>query len=336
MIHAWQAGRDVPDKGSWSMGMELGRWIGVLAVGVAAGCGAHVTDPAAPLPPAAPDAPAVALDTVRLHRDVAVLAHDSMEGRQTGTAGNARARAFLLREFAARGLEPVGESYEQPFTFTRQGAELRGVNLVGRVRGTELPDRYLVVTAHYDHLGVRGGQIYNGADDNASGVAGLLALAEWFAAQPPRHGILFVATDAEELGLAGARAFVAAPPVPRSALRLNVNLDMIGRSDRDELHVAGTYHYPMLLPAVERALAVAEVRLIPGHDRPEYGPAADWTMLSDHGAFHEAGIPFLYFGVEDHADYHRPTDTVERLQPGFHARAVRTVLRALLLLDREL
>jgi Zn-dependent M28 family amino/carboxypeptidase len=289
---------------------------------------AAVTHAAAVLPAAA------AIDSARLLRDLGVLAHDSMEGRATGTPGNARARAFLERAFAERGIQPFGASYLQSFTFVRRDNTLQGVNVIGVVRGTELPEQYIVVTAHYDHIGIRNGEIYNGADDNASGVAALLAFGEHFAQSPPRHSIIFAALDAEEMSLQGARAFVANPPVPRSSIVLNVNMDMVGRNDANELYVAGTYHYPQLLPIVEVVAAGAEVRLIPGHDRPGREPGDDWTNLSDHGVFHAAGIPFLYFGVEDHPDYHRPTDTVDGIQPAFYNRAARTILTALRLLDQ--
>jgi len=279
----------------------------------------------------------VAIDSARLLHDISVLAHDSMEGRLVGTPGSARARAFLERQFRERGLRPVGgQSFLHEFTFERQGRTIDGVNIVGMVQGTEQPSRYIVVTAHYDHLGVRNGEIYNGADDNASGTAALLAIADWFVRNPPRHGMIFAAFDAEEGGLRGARAFVENPPVPRESIVLNVNMDMVGRNDAGELYVTGTRHYPQLLPFVERVAASAEVTLIPGHDTPEPRRSDDWTGASDHGAFHRAGIPFLYFGVEDHPDYHRPTDEIQGIQPGFYARAVRTILSAIVLLDSEL
>jgi hypothetical protein len=282
-------------------------------------------------------APVAAVDSARLMRDISVLAHDSMEGRLVGTPGSERAQRFLLQRFTEIGLQQFGGTHAHPFTFAREGQQIRGVNIVGFVRGSALPERYIVVTAHYDHLGVRNGQIYVGADDNASGTAGLLALAGHFTRRQPRHSIIFAALDAEEGGLRGARAFVAAPPVAREAIVLNVNMDMVGRNDANELYVAGTHHYPHLLPFMQRVAATAEVRLIPGHDTPNpANPADDWTLASDHGAFHEVGIPFLYFGVEDHPDYHRPTDRMEGIQPGFYNRAVRTVLSALLLLDAEL
>lgn len=278
----------------------------------------------------------VRIDATALSRDVAVLAADSMEGRGAGTPGGARARTYLLQRFDEAGLRALPSGWEQAFDIpVREGTPRRGVNVMGFVRGTAQPDRWIVVTAHYDHLGTRDGEIFNGADDNASGTAGLLALATWFAAHPPAHSMLFVAFDAEELGLRGARAFLESPPVPPAAIALNVNLDMVGRNDAGELYVAGTAHYPELLPLVERVAGEAPVTLIPGHDRPGGSPSDDWTRASDHGPFHDAGIAFLYFGVEDHADYHRSTDDVAGIQPSFHARAVETVRRVIEAVDAK-
>jgi hypothetical protein len=321
MIHMSLAGR------GWLLALG--------AAGLAAACAPQQAPVAQATVPAA--APVAAIDSATLMRDIGVLAHDTMEGRLVGTPGGERAQRFLLGRYAEIGLQQFGGTFEHPFTFERGGQQVRGVNIVGYVRGTAHPDRYIVITAHFDHLGVRNGQIYVGADDNASGTAGLLAMAEHFRRNPPRHSIIFAAMDAEEGGLRGARAFMRTPPVPAGSMVMNINMDMIGRNDRNELYVAGTHHYPALLPHVQRVAANAEVRLIPGHDTPNpANPSDDWTMASDHGAFHEAGIPFLYFGVEDHPDYHRPTDTMAGIQPGFFNRAVRTVLGAVRLLDAEL
>ncbi|CAN5672427.1 M20/M25/M40 family metallo-hydrolase [soil metagenome] len=280
------------------------------------------------------------IDADRLMTDLRVLAADTMEGREAGTAGGLRARAFLLRQFQQIGLAPLVPGYARPFQVVgRDSVAREAANLLGYVRGTEQPERYVVVSAHYDHIGIRNGQIYNGADDNASGTAALLELARHFVVNPPRHSIIFAALDAEERGLhasfAGARNFVANPPVALDQIVTNVNMDMVGRNDRNELFAAGTYHSPFLRPYLERVAEGAPITLRFGHDSPELG-TDDWTMQSDHGAFHEAGIPFIYFGVEDHPDYHRPTDTADRIQPAFFAGAVSTVLRALQEFDRNL
>ena len=279
-----------------------------------------------------------AAQSATLGRDVSVLAADSMEGRATGTPGGARARAYLLRRFAEIGLRPLSGGYELPFGVSPgpDGTARRGVNLAAHVRGTAMPERWIVVSAHYDHLGVRNGNVFNGADDNASGVAGLLALGEWAVENPPQHSILFIAFDAEELGLLGARAFIDAPPIAREAIAINVNMDMIGRNDAGELYVAGTAHYAALAPLIDSIAADAPVRLLRGHDQPGTRPSDDWTLASDHGPFHQVGIPFLYFGEEDHPDYHRATDDSERIQGEFHAAAVETVRRTIEALDRGL
>lgn len=273
-----------------------------------------------------------------LMRHVSVLAADSMEGRLIGTPGSARARAYLLREFAAAGLEPIGASFEHPFETRspRDSSVRRGVNVVGRIPGRTDPSRAIVITAHYDHVGVRNGEVYNGADDDASGTAALIELARWFHANPPAHTLIFAAFDGEEGGLSGSREFVRQPPVAASSIVVNVNMDMVGRNERNELYAAGTYHYPFLRPYLDSVAVRAPITLRFGHDDPT-GPARDdWTSQSDHASFHRAGIPFVYFGVEDHPDYHRPTDDTERLMPEFYAGAVSTVLAAVQALDRNL
>lgn len=280
----------------------------------------------------------VVVDTAVLMRDLRILAADSMEGRAVGTPGNAKARAHLLRRFSEVQLRPFGSSFEKPFTFTPRGSEQqqRGVNVVGYIRGTASPERYIVVTAHYDHLGISNGEIFNGADDNASGTAALFAVAEHFRRDPAAHSLIIAALDAEEVGLRGAHAFVQDPPVDRAAIVANVNMDMVGRNDAGELWAAGTYHNPGLRPLVERLAGRAPVTLRIGHDRPNVPGEDDWTNASDHGPFHAAGIPFLYFGVEDHEDYHRPTDDFERVDPGELAASVRTILLAVRALDAAL
>jgi Zn-dependent M28 family amino/carboxypeptidase len=272
----------------------------------------------------------------QLLSDVRVLADDGMEGREAGTPGGARARAYLLKRLKETGVEPLsGDSFEQPFDFkTRAGEARRGVNLVGYVRGRERPRSLVVVTAHYDHVGVRKGEIYNGADDNASGTAALLALAEHFAKNSPRHTMVFAALDAEEHSLRGAEALVKKLTEEKRELVLNINMDMVSRSEKGELYAAGAYHTPALAPTLERVAKTAPVKLLLGHDRPEQG-RDDWTRQSDHYHFHRAGVPFVYFGVEDHKDYHQPGDDFEKITPDFFARAAATILEALKALDAE-
>jgi hypothetical protein len=292
---------------------------------------------ACPAPQAVEQIPTDRIDAERLLADISILAHDSMEGRESGTEGIERARRFLVPAFGERGLEPLDGARTHGFSFTPRGGQeaLRGVNIQGMVRGTEHPDRYIVLTAHYDHLGVRNGDVYNGADDNASGTAALLAIGEWVSRSPLRHSLLVLALDAEENGLQGARAWVADPPVSLESVIMNVNMDMISRSEVGELYAAGTYHYPFLRPLVEEVARTDRLTLLMGHDRPDLPPGDDWTGASDHAAFHARGIPFIYFGAEDHPGYHNPTDTSENITPDFYAAAVETVLDFLLAADRK-
>ena len=297
-------------------------------------------------PPSAADSVAeTTLVGAELMRHVRALAADSMEGRLIGTPGNARARAYVSSIFAEAGLGMLGSSYEHPFSIEKLHIRpprgpgrvtYEGTNVIGLVRGRTRPDRYIVVSAHYDHLGVSDGEIYNGADDNASGVAALPVIARWFRENPPEHSLLFVAFDGEERGRLGARAFLEKPPVPIGSIVLDVNMDMIGRNAQRQLYAAGTRSYPQLRPPLDSVAAHAPVTLLFGHDRTTWRITDDWTTSSDHGEFHERDIPFVYFGEEDHADYHAPTDDVERMRPDFFVGAVTTVRNAVAALDRHL
>jgi Zn-dependent M28 family amino/carboxypeptidase len=268
--------------------------------------------------------------------DIRILSADDMQGRAPGTPGSEKARAYILSRFAQIGLAPVGERFEQPFSFAkRDGSSVQGVNLVARVKGTER-GKALVVSAHYDHLGVRNGEIYNGADDNASGVAGLLAVAEAFKAQPPKHDVIFAVVDAEESGLRGARAFVAAPPVPLDTIALNVNFDMLSKNPKNELYVAGSAPFPYLKPILVKVAMTAPVTLKLGHDTDADGKENNWSNQSDHYGFGEKGVPWIYFGVEDHPEYHKATDDFATVPQDFFKRSVATVVQASLALEREL
>ena len=269
-----------------------------------------------------------ALDRALLVADFRALSHDSLEGRAPESPGSERARALLVAGFERAGARPVGGSYLHPFAL----GSGRGTNVLAHIEGTQHTDRYIVLSAHYDHLGRRDGLIYNGADDNASGTAALLAIARTLGGSPLRHTVIFAAFDAEERGLRGAEAFVDAPPVRLEEVALNVNLDMIARTD-GVLWAGGAHHTPGLRPVLERVAADAPLALRLGHDRPGAPEGDDWTTASDHAPFHAAGIPFVYFGVEDHPDYHRPTDDYEKVDLDEYVAAVSTILSALAAID---
>lgn len=253
-----------------------------------------------------------------------------------GTRGNAAARAYLVRRLTQAGVVPLVPGYVQHFDVAWRDTSVRdGVNVLGIVRGTDTA-RAIVVSAHFDHLGVENGKIYNGTDDNASGTAAALAIAEWYASHPPRHSIIFAFFDGEEADLRGSRAFMLMPPVPLRRIAANVNIDMVARLDRHTLYAAGATPYPFFRPLLRATAKVAPVRLRMGHDLSEPNGVDNWIGQSDQAAFHAKGIPFVYFGVEDHADYHRTTDDVERVDAGRFIAAVRTIADFVHRLDQSL
>lgn len=291
------------------------------------------------------------LDRERMLLDLGILASDRFQGRAPETAGGALASEMIQARYRELGLASFGGHFEQTFGFVHRSIralwrrnrpflkEFTGArNVVGYVAGSDKAEDYIVVSAHFDHLGVIGGEIYHGADDNASGTAAMLAIAAYVKAHPLHHSIVFAAFDAEELGLRGSRAFAASMPMSRDRVRLNVNIDMIGRADAGRLFVAGVTPHPELRAIVVRAAQDVTVPIHLGHDRPMYltGLTDDWTSASDHGSFDEIGVPWLYFGVEDHADVHRPTDIADKIDADFYAGAAEAVLSALIEADRTL
>lgn len=271
------------------------------------------------------------LNTDQLIADIEYLSSDELEGRLVGTPANAKARAFLVQRFEEIGAQPFKGEFEHPFTFMRRGEELTGVNVIGSITGKT--DSVILITAHYDHLGVRDSLIYNGADDNASGTAGLLAMMDYFSDVEPNHTLVFAALDAEEGGLNGAVA-LASDSTFLQRVVLNINMDMIAQNEKNELYAVGTYHFPEFKPVLE-GVETGDISLMFGHDRPEDGNQ-DWTFASDHGAFFRQGVPFIYFGVEDHEHYHQATDEFETIPQEFYKNSTQVILNAVLAMDEYL
>lgn len=272
------------------------------------------------------------LDT-QLLKDVEVLSSDAYQGRKTGTKGAEMARAYIIARFQKLGLKsyPQHVNYAQEFTFnSRNSAKVNGTNIIGYIPGKG--NNVIVVSAHYDHLGVVKNEVFNGADDNASGTAGLLKIAAYYAKNKPNNTIIFAAFDAEEMGLQGAKAFVANPPVPVNTIAINLNMDMISHSDKGELYVCGTFKYPDLKQYIDTTRT--NIKVILGHDDPKQGHD-DWTNQSDQGAFNAKNIPFLYFGVEDHKDYHKATDEYSTITPAFFSKAAGVVLDVVKRIDAQ-
>lgn len=271
------------------------------------------------------------LDSTVLINDLAWLSNPALTGRETGTPGNAAARTYILRRFDSLGLQKADTSRVQSFP---QG-ETTGYNVISTIQGTKYPEQYIVLSAHYDHLGKRGDDIYPGADDNASGTACLLAMAAYFRQHPPQHSFLFAAFDAEEKGLQGSNYFAEHPTVELKKIILNINMDMVSRNDQNEIYLCGTHHYPFLKKYADSVKTKTTVKLTLGHDDRSKGTQQDWTSQSDHFPFHKKNIPFLYFGVEDHADYHRPGDTFEKVNKQFYFQVCNLITEMVLLTDQQ-
>lgn len=273
-------------------------------------------------------------DRVKVLNDLKTLSSDEYEGRKTGTSGNKEAADYIITRFQEIGLNSYNNDYKHPFIFkNRKNEEINGTNLIAWVKGES--DDVIVISAHYDHVGINNGQIFNGADDNASGVAVILSIASYFKIHKPKNTLIFIAFDAEEMGLKGAFAFMHDPVVAKEKIKLNINLDMVSHNDKFELYAAGIYKSPSIKEIILGADQDTGIKIKFGHDIPGSG-ADDWTMQSDHGAFAKANIPFLYFGVEDHADYHKSTDIFAHINQDFFYSASNVILQSTILLDNNL
>jgi len=282
-----------------------------------------------------------------------ILAADSMEGRRTGTAGTARAARFIEGRFAAAGLEAAGDSgfYQLvPMALVERRGRMRPrlleswaawdtlqpdgrikeANIVGVLPGSDpvLRDEFILVTAHYDHVGigrpVNGDSIYNGADDDASGTAALIWIAEKLAAAdtPPARSVVFAAVTGEEMGLLGTRWYITDPPVPLDQTVANLNIEMIARPDP----AVGPGR--AWLTGFERT-TMGEILVAAGLPiDPDPRPEQNYYERSDNIAFARQGIPahtLSTFG--EHAQYHTPDDESELADPDHMAAVAEALVR---------
>lgn len=262
---------------------------------------------------------------------VKTLSSDAFEGRKTGTPGGIKTKKYIINQFHTLGVLPFRNAYEQDFSFVDNNIHYKATNVMGWIKGTEHPDSYIVISAHYDHEGIVNNVIYNGADDNASGVSALFSFAEYFKNNPPKHSVILAAFDAEEFGLRGSKYFVESGIIPLHKMKLNLNMDMISRSDENELFVVGTRYNENLKRLISTVKASGDVKLIAGHDGDD--KRENWTYSSDHASFYRKSIPFLYFGVTDHEDYHKPTDDFENIHTQFYKDAMHTIISVFKTMD---
>lgn len=286
-----------------------------------------------------------ALNEDGLWNDLAALADDSMQGRKAGSVGAQKAREYISTRYAQIGLHQFNvsqseQNYFAPFERKSLLKDFKGVNVAGWLKGSEVENEYIVVSAHYDHIGRKGRRIFNGADDNASGVAALIALASAVSCQGSRYSVIFLATDHEETGLIGAKAFIEKPLVPLENIKINLNLDMLAQGGRNERLYLYRSKYPDYMAAISHAIQQSSTVQLKErrrrYERKQFGAFwVDWKLSSDHGAFASADIPFVFLGVDVHRYYHTDKDTIENLSPDFYFQAVQTTLSSFRIIDNQ-
>lgn len=301
----------------------------------AAGCGAQPgasAESAPPMPVALEVLEALeAIDTAGVRQRVAIIAHDSMGGRATPSPGLDMTARYVAAQFESFGLEPV---FDDGFIQTwSTGGASRAPNVAAVLRGSDpvLRDSYVVFSAHMDHVGIgapdaTGDSIYNGADDDASGTAAVIEIAEAFARldPSPARSIIFLTVSGEEGGLWGSQAFVEDGGIPASHMAANVNIDMIGRNAPDSVIVIGV-RYSDLGQRISRIAAAQPDLGLTAVDDP--WPDQRFFFRSDHYNFASAGVPAIFLFAGTHEDYHMPSDEVDLIDADKIARIARLAFR---------
>lgn len=299
-------------------------------------------------------------DTIKkddMYNYLSVLTADSLEGRETGTEGQKKAAEFIKNKFENLRLIPWikingEESYYQKFKMHKRGfkkpfdlpmflikekdvkkSELDNYvsteNVIGFIKGSEKEHEYIVVSAHYDHLGKRYDEIYHGADDNGSGTSALLEIAEAFSEavknnNPPQRSIIFIAFTGEEKGLVGSRYFMEFPTVESNNIIANLNIDMIGRNGDDFIHVLGASIITPKLEELIENLNEKYTKLYLDYSLDEDQTYSSMYRRSDQYNFSRFGIPAVFFYNGHHKDYHRSSDTIDKIN--FNGMLKRTKL----------
>ena len=279
-----------------------------------------------------------------LYDHINILASDSLEGRETGKPGQKMAAAYIANHFKEIGIPPYKrKTYFQKFkvkskrhvckcddcdlTFFKRVFKsnqiIKGENVLGFIEGSDLKEELIIITAHYDHLGKHDSLIFNGADDDASGVAGAMEIAEAFMlakkdGKGPRRSILIMPVSGEEKGLLGSKYYTDNPVYPLNNTIANLNIDMIGRLD--DWHSTGNYVYLIGSDRLSYDLHNINEEVNNKYTKLDldykYNDEEDpnrYYYRSDHYNFAKNNIPVIFYFNGVHEDYHRPSDTIEKL-----------------------
>ena len=266
------------------------------------------------------------------------LASDELQGREAGFHGSRVTSEYIVSLLQWMGVSPLADCYFQPFDAYRKERQKKGRlevhpdsiaklkqevhqkltmrNVLGMIPGKNTKE-YVIVGAHFDHLGIDpvldGDQIYNGADDNASGVSAVLQIARAFLAsgQQPERNVIFAFWDGEEKGLLGSKYFVQTCPF-LSQIKGYLNFDMIGRNNKPQQPKQVVYFYTAAHPVFGDWLK-EDIRKYGLQLEPDYRAWENPIGGSDNGSFAKVGIPIIWYHTDGHPDYHQPSDHADRL-----------------------
>ncbi|WP_255555278.1 M28 family metallopeptidase [Flavobacterium sp. NKUCC04_CG] len=266
-----------------------------------------------------------------LYKNLHILASDEFEGRKTGELGQKKAAAFLVKQYQNYQITPAAgtENYLQtvPSAFMKKlfSPLLNdSENVIAYIRGSEFPEETLVISAHYDHMGIEFGKTFYGADDNASGTVGVLEIARVFQ-EAVRHGftpkrsLLFLHATGEEFGLHGSSYYVMHPSYSLENTFANLNIDMIGRRSNDYIeqgnyiYLVGSDRLSTELHEVSESVNKQYSNLTLDYKYNVKGEPEQIYFRSDHYNFVRKGIPVIFYYNGPHADYHKATDTADKI-----------------------
>tara|TARA_R110002167_G_scaffold231963_2_gene437187 strand:- start:23805 stop:24710 length:906 start_codon:yes stop_codon:yes gene_type:complete len=296
-------------------------------------CSACSIDTAKPSIPIMPD------EIVLQH--LHYLSSDSLAGRQVGTKGGLLAQDYIIKQLQQYQVMPLTTAYKASFSSNNFFKTTQGNNIVGFTPGTIWPNKFIVLSAHFDHLGSRGRKIYHGADDNASGTSALLHYAKRIQQSPLRHSVIFLFTDGEEANLMGARAFIKQNSHLLADIALNINIDMIaGTRSTKKLRYISRRLDEILTRDVIQTLTTQDYAIELKQGFKQHGrskkPRIRWEIASDHAVFYQQKIPFIYYGVGNHQNYHQTSDSYENINQQFFLAAVATIYQQISFIDQNL
>jgi len=278
---------------------------------------------------------------------LATLSSDQFEGRRFSSQGSIISQSYLVSILKKLDVTAFNNHYRHTFNLSGFSQTKLGTNIIGIIEGTHHTNEYIVLSAHYDHLGAKRRKIYNGADDNASGTAALLYYAQLLKLKPLKHSVILLFTDGEEVDLLGAKAFISQQKDILTDIKLNINLDMIAGNKRTKKLrfisknlscILSTDSLEDLAQLQSHYKTRSDIHLTHGfRGNKRVGSKVkrtNWLMASDHGVFSKAGIPFIYFGVGTHKNYHTQFDTYGNINQTFYLAAIDAIFQQLIYVDR--